>query len=57
MNTICHDHIKYLKKELEPDDGYPHQELYGWNEEYLKSKPPNKTWKNFNWKDRYASLN
>lgn len=62
---ITSNHIEYLKQELEPEEGYPHKELYEWADKYI-------LWHDllekhqgdlefaadpyFEWKDRYNSL-
>lgn len=34
---ITSNHIEYLKQELEPEEGYPHEELYAWAYKYIES--------------------
>ena len=53
---ITSNHIAKLKEKLEAEDGYSYQEMYEWNEFYLKAKPPKNKWKNFEWSQRYLTL-
>lgn len=53
---ITSNHIAKLKEKLEAEDGYSYQEMYEWNECYLKAKPPKNKWKNFEWSQRYLAL-
>ena len=62
---ITSNHIEYLKQELEPDEGYPHKELYEWADKYIlwhdllekhKGDPEFAADPYFKWKDRYCSL-
>ena len=34
---ITSNHIEYLKSTLEPEEGYPYQELYEWSNEFIQA--------------------
>ena len=34
---ITSSHIEYLKSALEPEEGYPYQELYEWSDEFIQA--------------------
>lgn len=62
---ITSNHIEYLKQELEPEEGYPHKELYEWADKYIlwhdllekhKDDPEFAADPYFTWEDRYGSL-
>ena len=62
---ITSNHIEYLKRELEPEEGYPHKELYEWADKYIlwhdllekhQGDPEFAADPYFVWKDRYCSL-
>lgn len=62
---ITSNHIEYLKQELEPEEGYPHKELYEFADKYIlwhdllekhKGDPEFAADPYFMWKDRYCSL-
>ena len=62
---ITSNHIEYLKQELEPEEGYPHKELYEWADKYIlwhdllekhKGDPEFAADPYFKWEDRYNSL-
>lgn len=62
---ITSNHIEYLKQELEPEEGYPHEELYEFTDKYIlwrdllekhKGDPEFVVDPYFVWEDRYNSL-
>ena len=62
---ITSNHIEYLKQELEPEEGYPHKELYAFADKYLlwhdlleknKDDPGFAANPFCKWEDRYDSL-
>ena len=62
---ILDHHIKYLKQTLEPEEGYPHKELYEFADSYIlwhdllqkyKDDPAFAADPYFKWEDRYNSL-
>ena len=63
--AITSNHIEYLKQELEPEEGYPHKELYEFADRYIlwhdllekyRDNPEFAVDPCFEWKDRYNSL-
>lgn len=63
--AITSNHIEYLKQELEPEEGYPHKELYEFADKYIlwhdllekhQGDPEFAVDPNFKWEDRYNSL-
>jgi len=68
---ITCNYIEYLKNSLEPDEGYPHKELYEWSNKYIEAYYVQTSYassalnvprdlctlvKNYKWKDRYCTL-
>ena len=63
--AITSNYIEYLKQELEPEEGYPHKELYEFADKYIlwhdllekhRDNPEFAVDPCFEWKDRYNSL-
>jgi len=63
--AITSNYIEYLKQELEPDEGYPHKELYEFADKYIlwhdllekhQDDPEFAVDPYFKWEDRYNSL-
>ena len=68
---ITSNHIEYLKSTLEPEEGYPYQELYAWSNEFIRAHNaslayfdskicvPNELkmlMERYQWKNRYNSM-
>lgn len=68
---ITSNHIEYLKSTLEPEEGYPYQELYAWSNEFIRAHNaslayfdskicvPNELkmlMERYQWKNRYSHL-
>lgn len=63
--AITSNYIEHLKQELEPEEGYPHKELYEFADSYIlwhnllekyKDDPGFAADPYFKWEDRYNSL-
>ena len=68
---ITNNHIEYLKSTLEPEEGYPYQELYAWSNEFIRAHNASLAYfdskicvpielkilmERYQWKNRYNSM-
>lgn len=68
---INNNHIEYLKSTLEPEEGYPYQELYAWSNEFIRAHNASLAYfdskicvpielkilmERYQWKNRYNSM-